>query len=209
MSSLALNNYAPLVARMKIESGDKSYPIWLLVNPQDPSVIHDIWNPILSDIQDRVYRKLHSRIDTGNIFIKNAVSDIGIIPNSSKWWAAEVTKERVMLRDNIHLYQPKILITFGTITDEFVRRVFDLRPENGPKYWRTTNLEDEFERAIENFDINQTNRIPLFRQVMKSGKFNEDRNDFSWEDNENYFREVGTKIADRIIENKDRFNIWI
>lgn len=194
---------------MKQESGDESYPIWLLVNPKYPGAIYDIWTPILYEIQDRVYRKLHARIDTENIFIKSAVSDIGIVRNSSNWWAAEVAKEEVMLRESVREHQPKILITFGTITYEFVRRVFEIRPEKGPKYWSTTNLEDEFERSIANFDINQTNRIPLPSRVMKSGKFIEDRNYFSWNDNESYFREVATRIADRIIENKDSLKIWI
>ncbi|HUX47117.1 MAG TPA: hypothetical protein VMV58_03815 [Desulfosporosinus sp.] len=44
---------------------------------------------------------------------------------------------------------------------------------------------------------------------MKSGRFIEDRNYSSWEDSETYFRDVGAKIADRIIENKDDLKIWI
>jgi len=194
---------------MKKESGDKSYPIWLLVNPKYPTVCHDIWVPILCEIQDKVYRKLHRRIDTENIFIKNAVSDIGIVPKTSNCWATEVSKEIVILRESVLEHQPKIIITFGTITHEFVKRVLEVRSEAGPKYWSTTNLGDEFERSIANFDINQTNRIPLLRRVMKSGKSLEDRNYYSWEDNENYFRDVATKIADRIIENKDSLKIWI
>ncbi len=209
MFSSALNKYSPIVDRKKKDSGDGSYPIWLLVNPKYPAVRHDIWTPILNEIQDKVYRKLHARIDTEKIIFKNAVSDIGIVPNTSNSFAAEVAKEIVMLRESVLEHQPKILITFGIITHEFVRRVFEIRPEKGPKYWSTTNLGDEFERSIANFDINQTNRIPLLRRVMKSGKFMEDRNCFSWEDCENYFRDVGTKIADRIIENKDSLNIWI
>jgi hypothetical protein len=194
---------------MKKEFGDRAYPIWLLVNPKYPAVRHDIWTPILDEIQDKVYRKLHTRIDTEKIYIKNAVSDIGIVRNTANWWAAEVAKEIVTLKESVLEHQPKIIITFGTITYELVRRVFEIRPVNGPKYWSTTNLGDEFERSISNFDINQTNRIPLLRRVMKSGRFIEDHNYFSWEDNENYFRDVGTKIADKIIENKDSLKIWI
>ena len=209
MPNLVRNNYLPLVDRMTKESGDRSYPIWLLVNPKYPTVIHDIWAPILYEIQDRVYRKLHLRIETSNIFIKNAVSDIGLVSNAANSRAAEVAQEIVKLRENIREFQPKILITFGTILDEFVRRVFDLKPEKGPNYWSTTNLDDEFERSIATFDINQTNRIPLVRRLAKSTKFIEDQNYFSWEDTESYFREVGTKLADRIIENKDNLKIWV
>ena len=202
MSSLVLNNYSTFVDRMKKESGDRSCPIWLLVNPKYPADIYDIWALIMYEIQDKVYRKLHARIDSRNIFIKNAVSDIGRVPNTSI--EAEVAKEIVMLRESVLEHQPKLLITFGTITNEFVRRVFDIRPENGPKYWSTSNLGDEFERSIANFDITRTNWIPLIRRVTKSGKNIKD-----WEDSENYYHDVATKIADRIIENKDSLKIWI
>ena len=202
MSSLVLNNNLTFVDRMKKESGDRSYPIWLLVNPKYPADIYDIWAPIMYEIQDKVYRKLHARINSRNIFIKNAVSDIGRFPNTSI--EAEVAKEIVMLRKSILEHQPKLIITIGTITNEFVRSVLDIRPENGPKYWRASNLGDEFERSIANFDITRTNWIPLIRRVTKSGK-----NITDWEDNENYYYDVATKIADRIIENKDSLKIWI
>ncbi|EGW39542.1 hypothetical protein [Desulfosporosinus sp. OT] len=211
LPNLKFDKYSPLVNRMEKESGDRSNPIWLLINPKYSSVRNDIWAPILEEIQDKVYRKLHTRIDSKKIFIKNTVSDIGIVPNTSNPWVTEVAEadEIVMLRDSIHKHQPKILITFGILTCEYVRRVFDIRPEKEPKYWSTTNLEDEFERSIANFDINQINRIPLPRRVIKSSNFIEDCNLASWEDSENYFRDIGTKIANRIIENKDRLKIWI
>ena len=224
LSNLARNKYSPSVDIRKKESGDRSYPIWLLVNPKYPADRHDIWAPILDEIQDRVYRKLNTRIDTENILIKNTVSDIKIVPRTVNHCAseeaetvdevdeaeeAEEAEEIVKLRESVLVHQPKILITFGTMTYEFVKRVFDRRPEQGPKYWSTTNLEDEFERSIANFDIKQTNSIPLLRRIMKSGKFHEDHNYFSWEENEHYFRDVGAKIADRIIENKDSLKIWI
>lgn len=209
MSSLALNKYSPLIDRTKEESGDRSCPIWLLVNPKYPDVREDIWSPILDEIQDKVYRKLHARINTRNIFIKNAVSDIGIVSKTANLWAAEIAEEIAMLRESILEHQPKIIITFGTVTNELVKRVFEIRPEKGPKYWSTTNLSDEFERSIANFDINQINRIPLLNRVSKSDRFIEERNYFSCEDSETYFRDVGSKMADRIIENKDSLKIWI
>ncbi|SPF37152.1 conserved hypothetical protein [Candidatus Desulfosporosinus infrequens] len=210
MSSLVLDQYAPLlVDKIKQESGDMAFPIWLLVNPRYPAIHHHIWTPILEQIQDRVYRKLHARIDTKKIFIKNVASQIGLVSNTTNSSAEERAKEIVVFRESVSECQPKILITFGTITYEFVRRVFECRHEIGPQYWSTTNLGDEFERSIANFNITQTNRIPLLSRVKKSGQSIEDRNYFSWEDNENYFRETGRKIADRIIENKDSLKIWI
>lgn len=204
MSSLVLNNnYSTIIDRMKKESGDRSCPIWLLVNPKYPADTYDIWALIMYEMQDMVYRKLHARIDSKNIFIKNAVSDIGRVSNTSI--EPEVAKEIVKLRENVLEHQPKLVITFGTITNEFVRRVFDIRPENGPKYWRTSNLVDEFERSIANFDITRTNWIPLIRRVTKSAKNIKDLEDNS----DNYYHDVARKIADRIIEHKDSLKIWI
>ena len=204
MSSLALNNYSTFVDRMKVECGDRSCPIWLLVNPKNPADIYDIWTPIIYEIQDKIYRKLHARIDSRNIFVKNAISDIGRVSNASNCWALEITKEIVLLRESVLKHQPKIVITLGAVTNEFVRRVLDIRPENESKYWNTSNLGEEFERSISNFDVNQTNWIPLLRRVTKSDNPIKD-----WEDSEIYYRDVAAKIADRIIENKDSLKIWI
>ena len=79
MSSLTFNKYIPLTER---ESGEKAYPIWLLINPKYPTVVHDIWRHVLDVIQDKVYRELHTRIDTTNIYVRSAVSDCGIVPNT-------------------------------------------------------------------------------------------------------------------------------
>ena len=194
---------------MKRESGERAYPIWLLVNPKHPAVRHNIWSPVLDEIQDRVYREIHTRIDTTNIFIRNAVSDCRIVPNTLNWWGAEVAKEIELFREIVLEHKPKILISFGAFPFEFVRRVYEIKPEKGPKYWGTSNLGDEFGRSIENFDINKTNRIPLLRRVISSDNYIEAHNCFDRKDGRNYYYDVGTKIAEKIIENKDSLNIWI
>ena len=210
LSSLVLDEYSQLlVDGIKNKPGVMSSPIWLLANPNYSAARRHIWTPILEEIQDRVYRKLYARIDTENIYIKNVASDIGIVSNSRNCGTEERTKEILMFRKIVRECQPKIIITFGNITYEFVRRVFELRPENGPQYWSSTNLGNEFERSISDFDINRINVIPIHCRVMKSGKLFGDRNNSSWRDFENYFHDIGSKIADRIIENKDSLKIWI
>ncbi|EGW39543.1 MULTISPECIES: hypothetical protein [unclassified Desulfosporosinus] len=205
MSSLPLNKYIPLDKKVKRESGDRANPIWLVVNPKHPAVRHNIWTPALAEIQDKVYREIHTRIDTTNIYIRNAVSNSAIVPNTLNWWGAEVAKEIEEFREIVLEHKPKLLISFGAFPFEFLRRVYEIKPEKGPKYWGTSNLGDEFGRSIENFDINKTNRIPLLRRVISSGKFIEDHNYYG----QNYFHYVGTKIAEKIIENKESLNIWI
>lgn len=205
MFSSTLNSYIASNKTVKRDSGDKSYPIWLIVNPKHPAVRHNIWTPALAEIQDKVYREIHTRIDTSNIYIRNAICDSSIVPNTLNWWGAEVGKEIELFRELILEHSPKILISFGAFPFEFLRRTFEIAPEKGPKYWSTANLGDEFGKSIDNFDINQTNRIPLLRKVISNGKFIEDHGYFG----QNYFHYVGTKIAEKIIEHKDSLDIWI
>lgn len=191
------------------ESGEKSDPIWLLVNPKHPAVRYYIWTPVLAVIQDKVFRDIHKRIDTDNILIRNVVRESGLVANTLNWWGTEVEEEIASFRELVHEHKPKMIVTFGAFPYEFVRRVYELKPIKGPKYWSTARLKDEFERSIVNFDINETNRIPLLRRVVESGKFIEGHNYFCEELVENYFYYVGTMIADKIIENKDGFNNWV
>lgn len=204
LSSLTHSEDILLNNRQKREWGEKTYPIWLLFNPKHPAVRHHIWTPILSVIQDNVFRKLRTRIDTSNIYIRYAVSDSGIVPNTQNWWDTKVDREINEFRELADEYEPRLLISFGAFPYEFVRRVYTIKPEKGPKYWGTTNLGDEFTKSIDNFDINRTNRIPLLRRIVASGKFVEDP--FY---SENYFEYAGTKISERIIENKERLDIWM
>ena len=206
MSSMARDKFVTLVER---ESGERTYPIWLLVNPKYPAVVYDIWRHVLDVIQDKVYREIYTRIDTTNIYVRSAVSDCGIVPNTLNWWGHEVSSEIKLFREFILEYNPKMLISFGAFPFEFLRRVYEIKPEKGPKYWSATVLKDEFESAIKNFNINQTNRIPLLRRVIESEKFIESQNYFSRNDSEEYFYHVGTKIAENIIKNKEHLDIWI
>lgn len=194
---------------MKSESGIRTYPIWLLVNPKYPAVRYDIWRPVLDEIQDRVFRELQTRIDTTNIYMKSAVDDIGIVPNTLNWWAKDVAKEIELFREIVQEHKPKMLFTFGAFPFEFARRVFEVKPEKGPKAWSTIILRNEFEKSMENFDISKTNVIPLLRRVVATDKLIETRNYLSLTDRETYFQHVGSEIADIIIKNRDNMDIWI
>ncbi|SDH69123.1 hypothetical protein [Desulfosporosinus hippei] len=193
---------------MKRESGMKNYPIWVVINPKHP-ISHDNWTPVLDEIQDRVYRKMNTRIETSNIYFRNAVSESRLVPNTLNWWGPEVAKEIEQFREIAYEYKPKMIFSLGAFAFEFLRRVYEIKPEKGPKAWSNANLGDEFERSIENFDINKTNLIPLLHRVGASGNFIDTNNYFSRKDGENYYRYVGAKLADKIIENKDRLDIWI
>lgn len=206
MSGFTKDKYVPLVDR---DSGDITYPIWLLVNPKYLSVVNDIWKHVLDEIQDKAYREIHDRIDTSNIYIRSVVSDCGVVPNTLNWWGHEVALEIKLLKELVAEHKPKMMVSFGAFPFEFLRRVFEITPEKGPKYWSSSIIRDEFDKSLANFDVNETNMIPLLRRVNDSDKFIETRNYFDGNDREQYFRHVGTKIAERIIENKGSLNVWM
>ncbi|HBP65832.1 MAG TPA: hypothetical protein DD730_16640 [Desulfosporosinus sp.] len=191
-----------------MESGGRTNPIWLLFDPRHP-IRHDIWTPILDEVQDKVYRQIHRRVDTSKILIRNAINNSLLVPNTLNWWADEVVAEIELFREIALEHKPKILISFGAFAYEFVRRVYRTKPKKGPKHWGTSILGDEFRSSIENFDINTTNSIPLLRRVIASGNYIEAHNYFCQNQGENYFNFVGIKIAEKIIEHKDDLQIWI
>ena len=209
MSSLTLNNEVPLSEKTGRDSGDKTYPIWLLVNPKYTAVRYDVWRPVLDEIQDIVYRELHTRIDTTNIYFRSVVNNIAIVPNTLNWWGREVADEIDLFREIAHEYKPKMLISFGAFPYEFLRRAYDVNPQKGPKAWGTTILKDEFDKSMDDFDINATNRIPILRRVVTSDSQRGNLNFVARTERETYFQHVGTKIAEKIIENKDTLDIWI
>jgi len=205
MNSMTLNKFEPSVENIKREWGDKNYPIWLLLNPKHPSVRHNIWTPILAEIQDKVYRKIQQRIDTTQLYIRNAVCVGGIVPNTLNWWGTEVAEEIELFRNIVLEHKPKIIISFGAFPFEFLRRVYEIQPQKGPKYWGNSYLGDEFGSSIENFDINKTNILPLIRRVILSPTYHDGNNYFG----ENYFHYIGSKIAEKIIDHERNLNIWI
>ena len=203
MSNSLLNNYTTFLERMTEESGDKFFPIWLLVDPKHPNDITNIWNPIMYEIQETVFRKLHARINSRNIFIKNIVSDIGSIHSEST--KAEVTKTIEMLRQSIFEYQPRLLFTFDAITNEYVNRALAQRLPNDLQYWHTRNLDYEFKHSTQNFNSAQINLIPLIRRKANTSKVINDWPEYG----NSYIIDVSAKIAEMIINNKDNLNIWI
>lgn len=188
------------------ESGKITSPIWLVFNPKHPLVSNYIWLPVLTEMQDKIFKELNTRINTTHIYKRNVVSDNVDTPITENWWDAQINVEIERFRVLALEYKPQIIISFGAFPYEFLRRAYRIGPKKGPKSWTNSKLEGEFRKSIQSFDANKTNLIPLLRRMPLSRKYKEEHNKDYFEKNIHY---VSKKIAEKIIENKNHLNIWI
>jgi hypothetical protein len=93
---------------MERESGSRNFPLWLIgdSNPKNwheqlsfpldsrHPARHNIWTPILDIMQDRVYREAGLRIETRELYVRNAIEDASLKPaNTASVWSAAVEQE--------------------------------------------------------------------------------------------------------------------
>src|SRR4030065_460436 len=74
---------------MELEAGNRDFPLWLIADsnpakwearlstPLDPRhpTRHNIWTPVLDEMQDGIYRASRQRIDTSGIYVRNALAE--------------------------------------------------------------------------------------------------------------------------------------
>ncbi len=204
--------------------GDKSFDIWLLgdSNPKNwESVLdspfdprhparHSIWTPVIDVIQDTVFREKHIRVDTRQLYIRNAIENPDYKPKSNiNDWSQIVNTEIYLLQDLISEYKPKIVFSFGAFAFEFGRRVLGDDPNRRYGYWGSKKLGSEFRLRIDHFDTTKTNLIPLLHVSIARGKFIQSHNYFCDKEGSNYFDYVGSTIASRFLGNEGNLDIWI
>ena len=208
---------------MEKEHGDRTFPIWLLgdsnpINwheklryPLDSlhPARHNIWTPILDEIQDKVYVYIKKRINTKDIYIRNAVYNSATKPKENAVvWTQDLQKEIEEYSKLIKEYKPTIIFSFGAFSYEFLLRATD-RGGNSYNHWDTKNLGEDFRKNLKNFNINITNPIPLLHTSISRGRFLESHKYFCDNEADNYFEYTGQKIAAILIEYEDHFaNIW-
>ena len=207
---------------MKRDCGVMESKIWLigdsepnnysdrLENPFDLKhpTVHNIVTPILANIQDELF-DARIRIDWDKLYIRNAMK------NSRDWQEASALNEEVLtFRQLINEYSPIIIIPFGTRAFEFVRRALN---EDSKKIdgWSTYEIGKEFTKRCKNFDVYNTNIIPLLHASICRGRFLEAHNNFcaAIEDingmvEDNYFSATAKIITPILLENKNRFECW-
>jgi len=209
---------------MDREAGNKSFPIWLLgdSNPvqwQDKlygpfdarhPIRHNIWTSVLEVIQDRVYRERRLRVNSNEIYIRNAVDESKIKPSgTAEAWSSSLNAEILRLAQLLEENQPKFLFSFGAFAYEFGRRALAKKPPKKYVHWGATKLGDEFRLNVGNFNPEEINLIPLLHRIVAGGKFLESQDYFCGLQGANYFDYVGEKIAALFLKFQDVLPIWI
>jgi hypothetical protein len=209
---------------MQRQAGRPGFPIWLLgdsnpehwqdilVTPLDPRhpARHSIWTPVLDVIQDRVYRKIRSRIDTTSIYIRNAIEDPASKPPGNRIdWLAAVAQEVDTFRQLLLQHRPMLVLCFGAFAFEFGRRAIAQEPKRPYVFWGARTLGDEFRRRVGEFNATATNVLPLLHTSISRGRFIESHNYFSDQEGGNYFEFAGQVIADMLIQHQMKLEIWV
>ena len=207
---------------MNRDSGSKSFPMWLiadsspprwencLVQPLDPRhpARHSIWTPILEGIQSEVFRAVRGRVDTTDLYVRNAVRSADDRPSSrSPKWPPPLEAKTLHLGKLLAKHSPKLVLTFGAFAFEFTRRSLQQGLPKPVSHWTTSALGREFKRCIETFDPARINLLPLLHVSIARGHFLRSHQNFTGLQDGNYFDYVGCKIATLLLAHEDEFSV--
>lgn len=209
---------------MDRNAGYKSFPIWLigdsnpkrwegdLRSPLDSKhpVRHNIWTPIIHEIQASAFKKLKKRICDSRVYIRNAIEDASAKKSlkGKVWNNSYVDNEIEELGKLIANNNPKIVLTFGAFSYEFTRRALKQGPDFPFAHWNTKNLGVEFRNTVANFSFNGHNIFPLLHRSIAGGHFLKGHENFTNDKKSNYFEYVGKMLSEVIIKNHSSMNIW-
>lgn len=209
---------------MKIETGDKSFPI-LLIGDSNPArweeiltvpfdlrhpVVHNIWTSILDSVQDTLYRKKKLRLNTRKIYIRNAVQSSLDKPEDTAldWENLSALKHVINLRELLFANHPFLVLAFGRFSFELVRRSL------GEAYrkceeWNTKESGNEFRNRHKVIAPHKINLLPLLHISISRGNFIQSHNYFCGLEGDNYFHYVGTKLSETLLPYSDSLDVWV
>lgn len=208
---------------MNRDSGSRTFPIWLVADsspprweehlrqPLDPRhpARHNIWTPILEGIQGHLFQADRSRIDTTDLYVRNAVHKAADKPpNRQSDWPPHLAEETRSLSALVARYRPRLLLTFGAFACEFTRRSLDRGPPRATSHWTSIALGDEFRRCREDFDPSRTEMLPLLHVSIARGRFLQGHSNFTGRDHANYFDYAAREIAALLLAHREEFTVW-
>lgn len=209
---------------MNRTAGDVKCPIWIigdsaplkwknvLNEPFDSRhpIRHNIITSVFDVIQDKVYDFDKSRIDMKKIYMRNAVENAVSKPDEKdiEWTTPILIKEMDKFKQIYDENKPRIILTFGAFSYEFVKRVIN-GSKNKYMYWTTKKLGEEFRNNI--LEDKETIILPLLHRSIAGGYFISGHNDYCDKKGANYFDEVGQMLADviwRDFRKYKKYDIW-
>lgn len=206
---------------MKSESGSKNSPVYLIgdsspkhwANELDSPLEskhparHNIWTPILENIQANLYRTNQTRLYTDDFYVRNAIHNASDKPHNSKThWSRHLGQGILKLSDLIEKYSPKLMFSFGSFAFEFTRRSLHEYDKHPFRHWSTKRLGDEFRRrVVDGFTPHKVNLVPLLHVSIARRHFLRSHEIFTQKGDANYFEFVGYQLAKRISENMTEF----
>ncbi len=209
---------------MAKSQGDMNYQMWLVgdSNPtnwqtklQQPldsrhPARHNIWTPILLEIQDHVFAADRLHLDQAKFYVRNAIQNSKQKPDAANpVWSEYLQQAVEAFRDDICKCNPKIIFTFGAFSYEFTRRSSHLGEPMPYNTWNTRTLGEAFRKAINTFQPDATNVIPLLHVSISRGKFIESHNNFCDSQGQNYFVYTGRETAAKLLDFRNKLDIWV
>jgi hypothetical protein len=205
--------------------GLETSPIWL-IGDSDPKnwlppdlefvfddrhpTIHNIWTSIIYKVQKNIYKEKGKIIDDDQFYIRNAIEQANMKPSQDDHlWNDKVVgqiksnyleSQMDAIKKLINKYEPKMVITFGSFSYEFIRRCYGLN-SNPFGNWNTKELKKQFISSITDDGI----IVPLLHRSISMGHFLSSHRQFSHDTivnniNGNYFEFVSEKLCKTIIK---------
>lgn len=208
---------------MERDTGNINFPIWIIGDSEPDRwkdslsapfdsrhpIRHNIITSVFDIIQDNIYRSTGKRIETSNIYTRNAITEASSKPAANKLtWSIELNSEINILRNLCSKHKPILILTFGAFAYEFTRRVFG---NNHYKYnyWTTKRLGDEFRKNISYVFEDSPIIMPLLHRSIAGGHFIKGHENYCGSIGANYFDYVGIEMADIIMKILNNSDIWV
>ncbi|MEG0774064.1 hypothetical protein [Clostridium sp.] len=208
---------------MNRSSGNVEFPIWiigdsepdrwknLLDKPFDSRhpIRHNIITSVFDVMQDKVYRNNRKRIETSQIYIRNAVADVSLKPERNQLlWSTELCHEINILKNLCNKHNPVLIFTFGSFSYEFTLRMLQ-KEQHKYNFWTTERLGDEFRKNISSNLQDTPIIIPLLHRSIAGGHFIKSHENYCGNSGANYFDYVGAELASIVIKTLEDSDIWI
>jgi hypothetical protein len=209
---------------MSKSQGDIESAIWLLgdSNPQNwqnklqepldsrHPARHNIWSPVLLEIQDRVFASAKLHVDQNKFYVRNAIENPQRKPAAGDLlWSGYLQQAVKDLSTDMNKHHPQVVFSFGAFSFEFARRAVSSGKAAPYNAWNTRTLGEQFREAIKSFDPTVTNIIPLLHVSISRGKFIESHDNFCNSAGGNYFLCAGKEIAAKFLQFRSQLKIWV